>query len=259
MSRKTDESLASAFESQESKRRYVRWLFATIADRYDITTRVLSFGLDRKWKQKLIALAGVQPGWRAIDLACGTGDIAFEVARRGSTVIGLDITMRMLEIARRKAAPGRVSWLAGDMMALPVAAGSCDLVTTGYGLRNVPDLQLTLREIHRILKPGGLACSLDFDRPEAAWLRGVYLTFLTVFGGPLGWILHRRSETYRYIPASIRRYPGSSGVARMMRETGFTEVRHVPVLGGLMAIHLFRKSGESAERQLGGAHASTIR
>jgi demethylmenaquinone methyltransferase/2-methoxy-6-polyprenyl-1,4-benzoquinol methylase len=241
MGRKADESLSRAFESQQNKSRYVRWLFATIADRYDITTRVLSFGLDRRWKQRLVALADVQPGWRAIDLACGTGDIALEVARRGSAVIGLDITVRMLEIARQKPAAGRVSWLAGDMMAVPVISGSCDLVTTGYGLRNVPDLPQTLREIYRILKPGGLACSLDFDRPEAAWLRGVYLTFLTLFGGPLGWVLHRRSETYRYIPASIRRYPGASGVARLMRETGFTDVRHVRVLGGLMAIHLFRK------------------
>jgi demethylmenaquinone methyltransferase/2-methoxy-6-polyprenyl-1,4-benzoquinol methylase len=241
MSRKTDESLSRAFESQDTKRRYVRWLFATIADRYDTTTRVLSFGLDRKWKQRLVALAGVRPGSRALDLACGTGDIALEVARQGASVIGLDITMRMLEIARQKPLPGRVSWLVGDMMALPVISGSCDLVTTGYGLRNVPDLPQTLREIYRVLKPGGLACSLDFDRPEAAWLRGVYLTFLTLFGGPLGWILHRRSETYRYIPASISRYPGAAGVVRLMRETGFTDVRHVPVLGGLMAIHMFRK------------------
>lgn len=241
MGRKPDEALSRAFESQDTKRRYVRWLFATIADRYDITTRVLSFGLDRRWKERLIALAGVQPDWRAIDLACGTGDIALEVARRGSNVIGLDITPRMVEIARRKTSAGRVNWLVGDMTAVPMISECCDLVTTGYGLRNVPDLTQALREIHRILKPGGLACSLDFDRPEAAWLRGVYLTFLTLFGGPLGWVLHRRPETYRYIPASIRRYPGARGVAQLMRDVGFTEVRHVPVLGGLMAIHLFRK------------------
>jgi demethylmenaquinone methyltransferase/2-methoxy-6-polyprenyl-1,4-benzoquinol methylase len=128
------------------------------------------------------------------------------------------------------------------MMALPVAAGSCHLVTTGYGLRNVPDLARALREIHRVLEPGGIACSLDFDRPDAAWLRGIYLSFLTVFGAALGLVLHGRSETYRYIPASIRRYPGARGVARMMREAGFAEVRHVPLLGGLMAIHLFRRS-----------------
>jgi demethylmenaquinone methyltransferase/2-methoxy-6-polyprenyl-1,4-benzoquinol methylase len=242
MSRKAEESLSHAFESQDTKRRYVRWLFATIADRYDITTRVLSFGLDRRWKRKLVTLAAVQPGWRAIDLACGTGDIALEVARRGSSVIGLDITPRMVELARRKPAPGRVSWVVGDMTSLPVISESCDLVTTGYGLRNVPDLALALREIHRILKPGALACSLDFDRPEATWIRGVYLMFLTLFGGPLGWVLHRRSETYRYIPASIERYPGAVGVIALMREAGFTDVRHVPVLGGLMAIHLFRRS-----------------
>ena len=241
MGRNRGESLTQAFETEESKSRYVRWLFATIADRYDITTRVLSFGLDRRWKRRLVAMADVQPGWRVLDLACGTGDIAFEVARRGPEVIGLDITPRMVAIASRKPVAGRIGWLVGDMTALPVAAGSCNLVTTGYGLRNVPDLPRALREIHRVLGPAGLACSLDFDRPEAAWLRRIYLSFLTVFGAALGWLLHGRSETYRYIPASIRRYPGARGVARMMREAGFTDVRHIPVLGGLMAIHLFRK------------------
>jgi ubiquinone/menaquinone biosynthesis methyltransferase len=241
MKRNSGDSLERAFDTPEAKRRYVRWLFATIADRYDTITRVLSFGLDRGWKARLVSLAGVQPGWRAVDLACGTGDIALEVARRGAAVIGLDITPRMVELARAKPATGRLAWLVGDMMSLPVRAESCDLVTTGYGLRNVPDLARTLREIHRVLKPGGLACSLDFDRPDTPWLRAIYLSFLTLFGGLLGRVLHGRSETYRYIPASIRRYPGARGVALMMRDAGFSDVQHVPVLGGLMAIHVFRK------------------
>ena len=241
MGRNRDESLAHAFKSEESKSRYVRWLFATIAERYDTTTRVLSFGLDSRWKRRLIDLVDVRRGWRALDLACGTGDIAFEAARRGAEVIGLDITPRMVAIASRKPAAQRLGWLVGDMTSLPVAASSCDLVTTGYGLRNVPDLPRALREIHRVLKPGGVACSLDFDRPESAWLRAIYLSFLTVFGAALGLALHGRSETYRYIPASIRRYPGARGVARMMQDAGFSDVRHVPVLGGLMAIHVFRK------------------
>lgn len=241
MERNSGGPLDRAFDTPEAKRRYVRWLFATIADRYDTITRILSFGRDRGWKMRMVSLAGVQPGWRAIDLACGTGDIALEVARRGAKVIGLDITPRMVHLARAKPGAGRLAWMVGDMMSLPVRAESCDLVTTGYGLRNVPDLDRTLREIQRVLKPGGLACSLDFDRPDSPWLRAVYVSFLALFGGALGWILHGRSETYRYIPASIRRYPGARGVARMMRDAGFSDVRHVPVLGGLMAIHLFRK------------------
>ena len=234
--------LARAFDTPDAKRRYVRGLFATIADRYDFITRFLSFGRDRKWKTRLIDLAGVQPGWRGLDLACGTGDIAFEAARRGVSVLGLDITHRMVALARAKAVPAdRTTWTVGDMLALPLLDGSVDVVTTGYGLRNVPDLPRALAEIHRVLLPGGVMCSLDFDRPEAAWLRGVYLTYLTVVGSLLGWTLHGDPDTYRYIPESIRRYPGSRGVMTMMREAGFEDVRHVPVLAGFMAIHVARR------------------
>jgi ubiquinone/menaquinone biosynthesis C-methylase UbiE len=98
-----------------------------------------------------------------------------------------------------------------------------------------------LSEIYRVLRPGGVVCSLDFDRPDSVWVRGVYLTYLTIVGSALGWILHRDPDTYRYIPASIRRYPGARGVMRLMEAAGFAEVRHVRVLGGFMAMHVARK------------------
>lgn len=234
--------LASAFDSPEAKRRYVRRLFATIADRYDFITRFLSFGRDRHWKVRLVDLAGIEAGWCGLDLACGTGDIAFEAARRGASVLGIDITHRMIALARQKSTPGdRTSWAVGDMLALPVSDAQVHVVTTGYGLRNVPDLPTALSEIHRVLRPGGVLCALDFDRPERAWWRAVYLGYLTVVGSTLGWVLHRDPDTYRYIPASIRRYPGSRGVAALMRAAGFDEVRHLRVLGGLMAIHVAKK------------------
>jgi demethylmenaquinone methyltransferase / 2-methoxy-6-polyprenyl-1,4-benzoquinol methylase len=231
-------ALSGAFETPDTKRRYVRRLFATIADRYDFITRFLSFGRDRKWKVRLVDLASVEPGWRALDLACGTGDIGFEVARRGASVVGIDITLRMIELARQKTTPGDgTTWAVGDMMALPVPAGAFDLVTTGYGLRNVPDLAGALAEIHRALRAGGLLCALDFDRPETRWIRAVYLAYLTMVGSGLGWVLHRDPDTYRYIPESIRRYPGAMAVCAMVREEGFSSCDYLPVLGGLMAIH----------------------
>ena len=234
--------LDAALAAPESKGRYVRRLFATIADRYDFITRLLSFGLDQRWKRQLIVLANPGKDQRVLDLACGTGDLAFGSAARGADVIGLDITFRMVELARvaaaRTATPGRTCWIVGDMMALPMPAGSFDRITTGYGLRNVPDLGGAIAEIHRVLKPGGRLCSLDFDRPENSLVRAVYLTYLTVVGSTLGLILHGDPDTYRYIPASIRRYPGARGVVKLLEAAGFADVRHVRVLGGLMAIHI---------------------
>ena len=233
--------LGRAFDSPDAKQRYVRRLFATIAPRYDLITRILSFGLDGRWKGQLIDLAEVKPGARLLDLACGTGDLTFEGARRGAVAVGLDITPGMIDLARVKPGGARVSWLVGDMAALPVADGSFDIVTTVYGLRNTSDLSGALADIHRVLRPGGVLCSLDFDRPERAPVRGVYLTYLTAVGSTLGLVLHGDPDTYRYIPASIRRYPGARGVCLLMGGAGFREVRHVPVLGGLMAIHVARK------------------
>jgi demethylmenaquinone methyltransferase/2-methoxy-6-polyprenyl-1,4-benzoquinol methylase len=123
------------------------------------------------------------------------------------------------------------------MMSIPFPDAQFDLVTTGYGLRNVPELERALGEIARVLRPGGRLLSLDFNRPGNAVVRGVYLTYLTLVGGALGYVLHRDPDTYRYIPESIRRYPGAPAVVRMMRERGFATAQWQPVLGGLMAIH----------------------
>lgn len=228
-----DDQLATA----DGKRRYVRTLFATIADRYDLITVLLSYGRDRAWKRRLVGLAQSAPGTRALDLATGTGDIAFALHERGRRVVGLDVTRRMIELAVAKRVSGGPAFLVGDMQRLPFPSGSFDLVTTGYGLRNVPDLTGAIDEILRVLKPGGQALSLDFDRPANPLIRGVYLLYLTVVGGALGWLLHRDPDTYRYIPASIRRYPGAAAVASLMHTRGFERVSHYRVFGGLMALH----------------------
>ena len=242
-------SLDAAFDSPESKRRYVRTLFATIADRYDLITAILSYGQDARWKAKLASLANVRPGERALDLAAGTGDIAFAIAARGAKTIGLDITHRMLQLARVRQGrggqalhPKRVELVTGDMTSLPFGAASFDLVTTGYGLRNVPDLPAAIDEIARVLRPGGRLLSLDFNRPENATVRAAYLAYLTVVGSTLGWILHRDPDTYRYIPASIRRYPGARGVADLLAARGFDRVSVIPLLFGLMSLHLAERA-----------------
>ncbi|HVH26442.1 MAG TPA: ubiquinone/menaquinone biosynthesis methyltransferase [Vicinamibacterales bacterium] len=236
-------SLNDQIATPEGKSRFVRSLFATIADRYDLITVVLSYGQDRRWKKRLVALAPPLVGCRALDLATGTGDIAFSLASSGARVVGLDITPRMIELAARKAATqAPCGFVVGDMLALPFPDRAFDLVTTGYGLRNVPNLGVAIDEIARVLAPGGVALSLDFNKPANRFVCGVYLLYLTIVGALLGWMLHGDSDTYRYIPASIRRYPGAEAVARTLAARGFRDVRSVPVLGGLMAIHYARRA-----------------
>ena len=251
-------TLRSTISTSEGKRRYVRRLFATIADRYDFITRFLSYGQDRRWKARLITLAALQPGDRVLDLACGTGDLTFAAAQRAHRAVGLDITHRMLQLAMKRdlcgadpsgppGEPERLapqatrSFVTGDMLALPFGDARFDVVTTGYGLRNVPDLRQAIREIRRVLSPGGRLLSLDFNRPENPLVRAAYLAYLTAVGSTLGAVLHGDPDTYRYIPESIRQYPGAHGVARLLEAEGFEAVRVVPVFGGLMAIHNARK------------------
>jgi demethylmenaquinone methyltransferase/2-methoxy-6-polyprenyl-1,4-benzoquinol methylase len=245
--------LDSAFDSPAAKQRYVRQLFATIADRYDFITVVLSYGQDRRWKRRLVDRAHVSHRDRVIDLACGTGDIALATAARGAAVVGIDVTPRMVQIARAKAARARrdglrmvPSFLVGDMVSLPLGDASADIVTTGYGLRNVPVLEPALDEIARVLRPGGRFLSLDFNRPSGAIVRGAYVAYLSLVGSILGRLLHGDPDTYRYIPQSILRYPGAEGITSELRKRGFDEVEAKRLLGGLMTLHVARKRSAPA-------------
>jgi demethylmenaquinone methyltransferase/2-methoxy-6-polyprenyl-1,4-benzoquinol methylase len=221
-------SLEGAFAAPQLKRRYVRRLFATIADRSDLITVLLSFGRDRHWKARLLDLVAIRPGWRVLDLACGTGDLAFGALHRGASTVGLDITLRMVQLARAKESDdirGRflMSWLVGDMTDLPIDNASVDAVTTGYGLRNVPDLRRAIAEIHRVLRPGGWIGSLDFDQTGNA-MGSCDLSHLPTrrrLDPRLGHcIAIRHLSLYpRFHPP----HPGARGVAAMMRDTGFTD------------------------------------
>lgn len=238
-------SLRASIATPAGKAPYVRRLFATIADRYDLITVLLSYGQDRRWKRGLLEMAEPLEGRRLIDLACGTGDIAFSGAARGAVVTGLDLTPRMIQLARDKAgaggASGSVSFVVGDMMTLPFASGSCDVVTTGYGLRNVPALAPAVQEIGRVLKPGGLFLSLDFNRPRSATVRAAYHAYLSAVGSAVGLVLHGDPDTYRYIAESIRTYPGADAIVELLGRQGFTNAAWRPVLGGLLAIHVARR------------------
>lgn len=232
--------LGSAFDSPQAKRQYVRTLFATIADRYDFITVFLSYGQDARWKRTLVSHAQVRAGERALDLASGTGDLARGVAARGARPVGLDITHRMMQLAHHRTP--QMPFVTGDMTALPFAHAAFDLVTTGYGLRNVPDLGVAIEEIARVLRPGGRLLSLDFNNPESAVVRAIYLAYLTIVGSLLGFVLHGDPDTYRYIPESIRRYPGAGDITALLTARGFDRVSVVPLLFGLMSLHIAHRS-----------------
>jgi demethylmenaquinone methyltransferase/2-methoxy-6-polyprenyl-1,4-benzoquinol methylase len=232
--------------SKEKKQRYVNRLFETIAPRYDFFTVFMSYGMDRGWKRKLVNLLGLKGDEAALDLACGTGDITFAVARRlnkGHSA-GLDITQAMLAIAERKRrehAASNVSFHRADIMRMPFADGSFDCVTGGYALRNVPDVEGALKEILRVLKPGGLFASLDFGHPRNKIYRWLYLNYLIAVGSAVGLAMHGDADTYRYIPETLKLYPGQRGVREMMARAGFVDAGFHEFGGGIMAINYGRK------------------
>lgn len=228
--------------SKEKKQRYVNRLFETIAARYDFFTAFMSYGMDRGWKRELIRMLQLKGGETTLDIACGTGDIAFMTAARltRGCAIGLDITQAMLRIAERKrheAALANVCFHRGDIMRMPFADETFDCVTGGYALRNVPDVRGGLAEIHRVLKPGGRLLSLDFGHPPNRLYRSAYLRYLTVVGSAVGLLLHGDADTYRYIPETLKLYPGQRGVREMMETSGFIDTGFREFGGGIMAIN----------------------
>jgi ubiquinone/menaquinone biosynthesis methyltransferase len=231
-------ALRDAFSSPPAKREFNHRIFTTIAPRYDLITRVLSYGQDQRWKRRAIERVAPKSGECALDIACGTGDLAVGLASAGARVVALDLTLPMMQLATRRASLSPLTCVGGDICALPLSDAAFDIVTGGYALRNVPDLDGALREIARVLRRGGRFVSLDFDKPSSRALCHAYLAYLWIVGSVLGWVLHRDADTYRYIAASLRRYPGGRDVTMRLLASGFTRAERIPVLGGLMAIHV---------------------
>lgn len=229
--------------SEDEKRQFVRGLFGRIAGRYDLTNDVMSLGLHRRWKESLVSLAAPEPGHRILDLAAGTGDLALRVLDRepGARVVAADLTPEMMEVGRRREGADRIRWVAADALELPFGAACFDRVLVGYGLRNFPDLERSLREIRRCLTPGGVLVSLDFGKPALPWLRRAYLRYLEASTWLAGWALHRDPEAYVYIPESLRAYPSQAELCESMTRAGFSPCTWSDVMLGTMAIHVARR------------------
>lgn len=226
-------------------------MFGGIAGRYDRANRVLSGGIDRYWRWRTVRAVLRESPRRVVDLATGSGDIALALRRQlpaETTVEGLDFCEPMLEEARRKqGGQSGLRFAFGDCLALPLEDASVDVLTIGFGLRNLEDRDRGLREMRRVLRPGGALFVLEFSQPYA-WLRPLYYPYLEKL---LPWVAGRLtgdSEAYRYLGGTIRSFPRREVLAEQMRSAGFAAVRARALTGGIVALHRAEKGGGSPER-----------
>lgn len=210
----------------------VRGLFDRIAPVYDAMNRVMTLGLDRSWR-RLAVEAVVQPGDRVLDACCGTGDLSLEAEREGGRVTGLDFSTEMLARARRKS--DTVEWRQGDLLSLPFDDGSFDAATVGFGVRNVGDLELGLRELRRVLRPGGRLAILEITQPRGV-LRHFFSLWFDRIVPLLGKVLPG-GKAYTYLPASVRRFPDAEALVGALERSGFGEVRFRLMGGTIVALH----------------------
>ena len=215
----------------------VRAMFDRIAGFYDVMNSVMTAGLHHRWRARAADLAALGPGDSALDVACGTGDLAIELARRvapGGTVVGSDFSEEMLARARAKAPELRWEW--GNALELPYDDGDFDASTVGFGARNFSDLDRGLAEMARVVKPGGRVVVLEITTPRRPPLSTFYSVWFDRVVPVIG-RLTGEDEAYTYLPSSVKRFPGPEGVAASMARAGMTDVRWILTAGGIIAIH----------------------
>ncbi len=247
------------YQAGKHRAEKVQELFAAIARRYDLLNDIMSAGLHRRWKRRLVELAlgegEAGSRKRVLDLCCGTGDIALAFARAGADVTGADFTEEMLRVAEARCGAGgttaegtkdlnsqagrprNVSWVRADALRLPFPDNSFDVVSVGYGLRNLADIERGLREILRVLKPGERFLSLDFGKPESTAFRAPYFGYLRVVLPILGRVFCGDPDTHGYILASLRDYPAQKGIEELMISCGYRDCGFEEFCLGSMAIN----------------------
>ena len=239
------------YDAGEQRAAKVNDLFATIARRYDLINDLQSFGLHRLWKRRVVELAKVQNGNRALDLCCGTGDLALALAQRGAETTGLDFSSQMLEVAKIRSEKLKSltcnsrlpspNFIQGDAQQLPFPENSFDIVTVGYGLRNLTSWERGLDEMFRVAKPGARLIVLDFGKPANRLWRKIYFAHLRCSVPLIGLLFCGQPSAYAYILESLKHYPAQLAVAEKMRGLKLANVRCFNLLGGAMAINYGEK------------------
>ncbi len=221
----------------------VREMFAGIAKRYDLLNHILSLNIDKRWR-RLVAdgLRDILDDENAtvLDVACGTGDLSIELNRRAKArIIGTDFCRPMLSVANEKtlATNARIPYIEADAMRLPFPDGEFDAVTIAFGLRNLPNFENGLRELNRVLKPGGTLAVLECSHPPLPVFRQLYSFYFNRVLPRIGGIVSGSSGAYRYLPNSVSKFPEQQALVALMEQTGFTDVKYQNLTGGIAAIH----------------------
>lgn len=215
----------------------VRAMFDRIAGVYDLMNAVMTAGMHQRWRERAVDLARLSPGDRALDVATGTGDLALALARRvgrAGEVVGSDFSERMLELARAK--PGSVRFELGDALALPYPDSSFDAATVGFGARNFADRAAGLREMARVVRPGGRVVVLEITTPERPPLSWFFRLWFDRLVPALGRVAGD-ADAYSYLPSSVRRFPAPRELAAELAGVGLVEVSYLVTAGGIIAIH----------------------
>lgn len=223
----------------EERAVYVRRMFGRIAHRYDLMNRMMTVGQDVRWRKEMIRKLGIGPKSLVLDLGSGTGDIALEIKSRypDATVVASDFTAEMLLVGKDRPGGDTVSWVIADAMHLPFASECADVITSGFLLRNVPDVPQTLSEYHRALKPGGRGASIDTTPPRDNWLRPFLNFHLHTVIPTLGKLIAGDSEAYTYLPDSTEQFLPAEKLAERFRQAGFQGVEFVRRMFGTIGIH----------------------
>jgi demethylmenaquinone methyltransferase/2-methoxy-6-polyprenyl-1,4-benzoquinol methylase len=221
-------------------------MFGRIAARYDLMNRLMTFGQDQRWRRFVVRQARLRPGGWLLDIATGTGDIAFEARHQvpDVRVVAADLTLPMMRVGQRRSSANGLAWQAADTLHLPYTDAAFDAVTSGYLFRNVPDIPGALAEQVRVLKPGGWLVTLDTTPPPHNLLRpfiGLHLRFVIPL---LGRIITGQSDAYRYLPESTLGFKTADELAALMRAAGLEQVQYKRFMFGTMAVHWGQKKHE---------------